>query len=63
MTAACARTRHPPKARRRFLKMAGSGSVRRRAEVSDRFDAVEGGLSVIKAVLEAHHGPLPRPTN
>ncbi len=63
MTAAYARTRHPPKARRRFLKIAGSGSVRCRAEASDRLDAVEGRLSVIEVVMEAHHGPLPRPAN
>ena len=34
-----------------------------RAEVSQRFDAVDGGLSVIEAVVEAHHGPLPRLAN
>ena len=34
-----------------------------RAEVSDRFDALEGRLSVIETVMETHHGPLPRPTN
>ena len=34
-----------------------------RAEVSDRFDALEGRLSVIETVMETHHGPLPRPAN
>lgn len=34
-----------------------------RAEVSDRFDALEGWLSVIETVMETHHGPLPRPAN
>ena len=34
-----------------------------RAEVSERFDAIEGRLSMIETVIETHHGSLPRPAN
>ena len=39
------------------------GLVNFRAEVSERFDAVEGRLSRVEAAIETHHGSLSGPAN
>ena len=34
-----------------------------RAEVSERFDVIEGRLSAMEMTIETHHGSSPRPAN